>query len=102
MAHGPSRLTDSPMEVSRKKAHLCVRSDQQIKDVDYFETFLPVVSWSTVRMVITLVVDFGLKSKQVDYTNAFVQTDLPKEEEVYMAFPHGWEEPGKVLKLTKT
>eukprot|EP00957_Ditylum_brightwellii_P126791 9664653-Ditylum_brightwellii.AAC.1 len=61
-----------------------MRDDQQIKDAGYFETFLPVVSWSTVRRVMTLV------------------TDLPKGGEVHMNFPHGWEGPGKVLKLTKT
>eukprot|EP00957_Ditylum_brightwellii_P071661 5447906-Ditylum_brightwellii.AAC.1 len=72
-----------------------MRGDQQIKDVDYFETFSPVVSWSTVMMVVTLAVNLGLKSKQVDYTNAFVQAGLPKGKEVYIAFPCGWEELGK-------
>ena len=44
------------------KARLCVRGDQQIKEVDYFETYAPVVSWSTVRTVMTLAVNLGLKS----------------------------------------
>eukprot|EP00957_Ditylum_brightwellii_P177810 13544278-Ditylum_brightwellii.AAC.1 len=77
------------------KAYLCMRGDQQRKDVNYFETFSPVVSWSTVRIVMTVALHLGLKSKQVDYANAFVQTDLTKGEEVYMTFPCDWEESCK-------
>ena len=73
-----------------------------IKGVDYFETYAPVVSWTTVRLVMTLAVNLGLKSKQVDYNNAFVQAELKPGEEVYMEFPRGHKQEGKVLKLTKS
>ena len=78
-----------------------MRGDQQIKGVDYFETYAPVVQWSTVRMAMTLAANLGLKSKQVDYTNAFVQADLPPGEEVYISLPKGYEDGSKVLKLSK-
>lgn len=35
-------------QVRKLKARFCCQGDQQIKDVDYFETFAPVVSWTTV------------------------------------------------------
>eukprot|EP00957_Ditylum_brightwellii_P007323 555956-Ditylum_brightwellii.AAC.1 len=88
--------------VKRYNVRLCVRGDQQIEDMDYFETYAPVVSWSTVQAVMTLAANLGLKSRQVDFVNAFVQATLPENEEVYMFLPHGWEQPGKVLKLIKS
>eukprot|EP00957_Ditylum_brightwellii_P149685 11398678-Ditylum_brightwellii.AAC.1 len=88
--------------VKKQKARLCIRGDQQVKNVDYFEIYAPVVLWNTVFTVMTLAVNLGLQSRQVDYTNAFVQATLPSGEEVYMSLPRGYEEPGKVLKLTKT
>ena len=40
--------------VRKLKARFCVRGDRQIKDVDYFKTFAPVVSWNTVRLLLVL------------------------------------------------
>eukprot|EP00957_Ditylum_brightwellii_P212393 15367214-Ditylum_brightwellii.AAC.2 len=65
------------------------------------KTFAPALLWSTVCVVMMLAVNLGLKPWQVDYTNAFVQAELPPEEEVYMSYPHGWEKPKQILKLTK-
>jgi len=36
------------------KARLCMRGDLQTEGVDYFEKYAPVVSWSTIRMLLTL------------------------------------------------
>eukprot|EP00957_Ditylum_brightwellii_P069772 5298288-Ditylum_brightwellii.AAC.1 len=73
------RTPDGAMK--KRKARLCVRGDQQVKGIDYFETFAQVVLWDTVCMIMTLVVTLGLKSQQVDYTNAFIQATLPPGEE---------------------
>eukprot|EP00957_Ditylum_brightwellii_P118044 9002732-Ditylum_brightwellii.AAC.1 len=94
------RTPDGAMK--KQKARLCVRSDQQVKDVDYFEAFALVVSWIIVPTIMTLAVTLGLKSQQVDYTNMFIQATLPPGEEVYMSLPRGWEQPGKVLRLKKS
>eukprot|EP00957_Ditylum_brightwellii_P074204 5638030-Ditylum_brightwellii.AAC.1 len=67
--------------VKKHKAQLCLHRDQQVKDADYFETYSPVVSWTTVRMMMTLAVNLGLKSRHVDYTNNFVQASLSPGEE---------------------
>eukprot|EP00957_Ditylum_brightwellii_P210827 15365446-Ditylum_brightwellii.AAC.2 len=52
-----------------------------------------------VRTIMTLAVTLGLKSRQVDYTNAFVQASLLLNEEVNMSYPQGWEKKNKVLQL---
>eukprot|EP00957_Ditylum_brightwellii_P171497 13055889-Ditylum_brightwellii.AAC.1 len=51
--------------------------------------------------MMTLAVNIGLYFWQVDHSNTFIQTHLPENEEVYMAFPHGREHHGNVLRLTK-
>ena len=41
------------------KTRYCVWGDKQIAGVDYFETYAPVVQWSTVRLLLTLVLSKG-------------------------------------------
>ena len=43
------------------------------------------MAWSTVRMVMTLAIHLGWNTKQIDFSNAFVQADL--KEDVYLALP---------------
>ena len=62
-----------------------------------FETYAPVVSWITVRILLVLSVVLNLSTQQVDYTNAFCQA--PLEQTVYVELPKGFEVPNKVLHL---
>jgi hypothetical protein len=73
------RLPDG--SASKFKARYYVRGDMQQEGVDYFETYAPVVQWSTIRMLLKLVLREGWSNHQVDYTNAFPQAEL--KEEVY-------------------
>ena len=75
------------------KARYCVRGDLQKAGVDYFETYAPVVQWSTVRLLLTLVLSKGWCTRQVDYTNAFAQADL--KEEIYIEPPRGFQRKDK-------
>lgn len=86
--------------VKKLKARFCVRGDRQIKNVDYFDTFAPVVNWQTVQIMLTLSLILGLATKQVDYTAAFLHA--PIEEEVFVECPRGFATPGKVLKLKRS
>ena len=88
--------------IKKFKARFCARGDQQIEGVDFFETYAPVVQWTTVRLMLILEVLLNLKSKQGDVTAAFLHADLGPEEEVYVNMPKGFEKKGKVLKLKKT
>ena len=61
----------------------------QREGVDYFDTYSPVVQWSTIRLLLTMVLYHEWTTKQVDYTNAFVQAEI--KEEVYVEQPKGFE-----------
>ena len=95
------RLPDgSPLKF---KTRYCVRGDKQVEGVDYFETYAPIVQWSTIRLILTMVLANGWVTKQVDYTNAFAQATL--NEEVYIEQPKGFARKDKqnlVLKLIKS
>ena len=47
----------------KHKARFCVRGDRQVEGVDYTEKYSPVVSWSTVRMMLCLSLSKDLCSK---------------------------------------
>jgi Reverse transcriptase (RNA-dependent DNA polymerase). len=85
------------------KARYCCRGDMQTEGVDYFDTYAPVVQWSTIRLVLTLALKHGWSTRQVDYTNAFAQAEI--QEEVYIEPPRGFagrDGADKVLKLLKS
>ena len=92
--------------VCKFKARFCARGDRQVEGVDYFDKYAPVVSWSTVRMLLVLSLNLGWKTRQVDFSNAFVQAEL--EEDVYINVPsHFQNDDGltskeAVLKLNKS
>ncbi len=92
--------------VRKFKARFCARGDKQVEGVDYFEKYAPVVSWSTVRMLLVMSIDLGWETRQVDFSNAFVQAEL--NEEVYIKMPqHFVDSTGDttddaVLKLNKS
>jgi hypothetical protein len=101
--------------VRKLKARFCAMGCCQKENVDYFETFAPVVNWQTVRIMLAMSMLFGLATKQVDYTAAFVHADIDRDpnwdkmsdEErrksgVFIQGPRGFATPGKVLKLKKS
>jgi hypothetical protein len=54
--------------ITKYKARYCVRGDQQVAGVDYFESYAPVCMWYTIRMMFILSIIYGWQSCQVDYT----------------------------------
>ena len=82
------------------KARFCVRGFEQKYGIDYFETFAPVVKWTTVRLLLTLSLQLNLSTRQVDYTAAFLHA--PVDTDIYVQPPRGFEQPGKVFKLKRS
>jgi len=50
-----------------------------VEGVNFFETFAPVVNWTTARLMLILSLVLGLLTKQVDYTAAFVHAPIDKD-----------------------
>mmetsp|Transcript_27707 Transcript_27707/g.81413 ORF Transcript_27707/g.81413 Transcript_27707/m.81413 type:complete len:191 (+) Transcript_27707:901-1473(+) len=87
--------------VRKLNAWFCVRGDQQIAGVDFFDTYAPVVSWQAVRLLLILLVTQNMVIKQVDYTAAFVHAPLGEDEHVYVEMPRGFAQDGYCLKLRR-
>jgi Reverse transcriptase (RNA-dependent DNA polymerase) len=78
---------------------MCVDGSQQQYGIDYRETYMPVVHWSTVQMVIILSGLLQLKSRQVDYTQVFLQAPLAND--VFICIPQGWSYDSTKKKLVQ-
>jgi len=54
--------------ILKYKSRLCVDGSQQLHGRDFWETSAPVISWTTVRLLLLLSTILDLKTRQVDYT----------------------------------
>ena len=92
--------------MQKQKAKFFVRGDCQIKNLVYFESYAPVVLWSTIRMVTNIVTQSGWATRKVNSSNAFIQAKLEKEVNVELPalFSDGNENSKEtvVLKLIKS
>jgi len=67
------------------KARLCPHGGKQIEGINFSETYAPVVTWSTTRLLLILSLITGMKSRQIDYIQAYTQA--PVDCKVYMHIP---------------
>jgi hypothetical protein len=59
--------------LNKHKAHLCAHGGQQTWGQDYLDTYAPVVTWASVRLLLLVAKIHGLKSKSIDFVLAFPQ-----------------------------
>ena len=88
--------------IQRHKAWLVAKGFHQTPEVDFSETFNPVIKPTTVRIILTIVVTKGWKIQQLDVNNAFLNGKL--QEIVFMSQPERFVDPEKpeyVCKLHK-
>ena len=87
-------------EVERYKARLVAKGYTQVKGIDYFETFSPVVRQESLRVLLNLAVLNGCCVRQLDIRTAFLNGVL--EEDIYIKQPNGYEDGTKrICKLKK-
>ena len=89
---------------TKHKARINIHGGKQEYGVNYYETFSPVVTWTTIRLSLTLALLQNWFSRQIDFVLAFPQA--PIEFDMYMEIPKGIDvENGSpkthVLKLLK-
>jgi hypothetical protein len=76
-------------EIYKWKARLNLHGGKQVKGVHYWETFAPVVRWSSIRLFLTLAAINKWRTRQVDFVLAYPQADI--ETVMYMEIPKGFE-----------
>ncbi len=93
--------------IKKFKSCFCARGDKQLEGIDFFETYAPVVQWTTIRLMFILEILLGLQSKQGNFLCAFLHGELEPGEKFYVEMPLGFSQHSKdgtrkVLKLKKT
>lgn len=89
-------------EIERFKSRLVARGFSQQPGVDYEETFSPVVSFTSIRMLLAYALQHNMVIHQMDVKTAFLNGEL--QEEIYMTQPEGYanqENPNLVCKLNR-
>ena len=75
-------------KVKKYKARLNIDGSRMVKGLHYDQTYAPVASWNSIRVLLALVATFGWHTQQIDYVLAFPQA--PVEKEIYMKVPKGF------------
>ena len=73
-------------EIYKYKARLNIHGGQQEYDIHYTDTYSPVVSWFSVRLLLILAKLNGYYTKQIDFVLAYPQADIPFDN-YYMSLP---------------
>jgi hypothetical protein len=85
--------------IERYKARLVAKGFHQQPEIDFAETYSPVVKPITIRTVLAIVVSARWAIRQVDVNNAFLHGRL--QETVYMAQPPGFYHPNHPTAVCK-
>ena len=79
-------------KVEHFKARLVAKGYAQKCGIDYFETFSPVVRFTSIRALLAYAVQNDMLAHQMDVVTAFLNGTL--DEEIYMSQPEGYIKPG--------
>jgi hypothetical protein len=76
-------------EVYKWKAPLNIEGSKLVKGVDCWDTYAPVMSWPTVRLLLIIAVVQGWHTKQLNFVLAYTQAPA-ESDNLYMRVPKGW------------
>ena len=94
---------DANGNIERHKARLVAKGFTQKEGIDYNETFSPVSTKDSFRIIMALVAHYNMELHQMDVKTAFLNGEL--DEVIYMKQPEGFIKSGKedyVCKLKKS
>jgi hypothetical protein len=89
-------------EVVRNKARLVAQGYNQVKGLDFGETFAPIARLEAIRILLVFATSKGFKLSQMDVKSTFLNGVI--QEEVFVRQPLGFESPkypDRVYKLSK-
>jgi hypothetical protein len=72
-------------DIIKWKARLCAGGHRSIENIDYWSTYSPVVSWSTVRLMIVFALLNDWHMESIDFILAYPQA--PVKTDIYMRPP---------------
>jgi hypothetical protein len=92
-------------KVYKWKARLNIEGSEQAKGINCWETYAPVSTWPSIRLIMFHTLLHGWHARQMDYVQAYPQADI--EVDLDMQIPTGFEIIGTtpdefVLKLHKS
>jgi Reverse transcriptase (RNA-dependent DNA polymerase) len=76
-------------QVYRRKSRLNIGGHKQQEGIDYDQTYSPVVTWPSIRLLLTLTLVNKWATRQIDYIQAYPQA--PIERNMYMELPKGFQ-----------
>ena len=89
--------------IMKYKACICTHGGQQSYEINYWETYSPVVNWISVRLLLTICQLHNLNSESIDFVLAFPQVEL--DVDIYMMTPQEMKVEAQfkpqILKLEK-
>ena len=92
---------DQNGNVVKAKARLVAKGFSQVQGIDYFDTFAPTPSTSSIRLLVCVALERDLDLYHFDADQAFVQSKL--DTDIYMRMPEGCGDmSGKIVLLNKS
>jgi len=79
--------------IEKYKARFVAGRFSQIEGIDYSETFAPVATYASIRLVISITTEMGWKIHQMDVKTAFLHGVI--KEDIYLMQPLGFEMHGR-------
>ena len=76
-----------------------IKGYRQTEGLDYFDTYSPVTTINSIRMVLAIAALKDLEVHQMDVKTAFLNGDL--NEEIYMEQPEGFSTPGQEMNVCR-
>ncbi|EKU23185.1 hypothetical protein NGA_2101360, partial [Nannochloropsis gaditana CCMP526] len=78
--------------IVRRKARFLAKGYSQEYGYDYLNTYAPVASITTIRLILAIACILDLELDNMDVDIAYLQSDL--EEKIYVKQPPGYEQYG--------
>ena len=75
--------------LTKHKARLCCHGGQQQWGLNYWDTYAPVVLWSSIRILMTLSKLHGMHTKSIDFVQAYPQANI--KSSIFLKSPQGIE-----------